>query len=634
MKTMKRLTAILLALCLLAPALPARAAEEHPWQSYVKEEVPGWAVEAYDLLWTRGIYNYYPAEPISRNEFVRMLYALLNCTIPAKKLDAFPAQEEGYFADSSDRTLLSAAGYGIMEGSVGSDGLRYANAYDHLTREQAAKMLVSLLDFFTQKLGYTLTPTGENITYADAGKISSWALPYTQRVATYGLMKGDDRGNFDPQGELTNAAAAVMVARTLLLAEETVDANQGALRLQTQSDWTKSNAFGLFGNDNSVAQAMAGRVSGYYTIDNGDGTVSGLIIGSKDITVERFHADGTSAELKIVERELPLFGTFFDSGEHFYLAFGQENMEEDDNKEVWRIVQYDRSWNRLGAVSVKGGESYTTVPFKSAIARMAVSGDGKTVTLHAARQRYLTPDDGLRHQSNITISFDSRTMTLLSVSPQFPTNHVSHSFGQFIQYDGNQMVTVDHGDGYPRAFVLQDGSRKVELWKFLGDNGDNVTHAIGSGFEVSDSGYLFLGCSTPQEDFEAEKFTVIVSSMYYYSPKDGNVFLAYTDKSGSDVAFRWLTDSEIGIITARLVKLDDDTFVAMWSSQGMKGLQQRYADLHWQKLDGKGQLIGEEHIVEGITMPPTDPVVMDGDICWIQYSSYRRGTFLYRLEIE
>ena len=32
--------------------------------------------------------------------------------------------------------------------------------------------------------------------------------------------------------------------------------------------------------------------------------------------------------------------------------------------------------------------------------------------------------------------------------------YVSHSFNQFIDLDGNQIVAVDHGDAYPRSVVL------------------------------------------------------------------------------------------------------------------------------------------------------------------------------------
>lgn len=646
---MKKLTALLLCLCLMSPVLPVRA-----------EEPPAWAAEAYETLKARDIFVPSSAGPTTRKGFVELLVAALDKTVPSGTLESYPAPEEGYFADADGsyawKDCYRAVGYGILEGSMGSDGLRYLNGGDHLTREQAAKMLVSLLDFFSQKLGYDVEADGSPAVYQDAASISAWALPFTQTIASYGLMKGDDQGNFDPQGELDWPSATVMVCRTLALLDGAVNAGQNALPLQSQADWSGASRFGAF--DSQVAKPMTGWAKGYYTIDNGDGTVSGLTVGSDDITVERFNADGSLASSKSIERELSTFGAFLDSGSHFYLAFGQNNDDEKDDQEVWRIVQYDRDWNRLGAASVNGGDSHTTGPFVATVSRMAVSADGKTLALHAARQRY-TSDDGLRHQSNITITVNTADMEVLSVSEPFPGNHVSHSFGQFARFDGEELVTVDHGDAYPRAFVLHDDFQAAELLRIHGNVGDNVTQAIGSGLAISEEGYLFLGCSDPQdgtggawnvfltyttkepkeptppwpEGSTETSLTVLPGGSQYkasWKDPDGRTTHWGTFNIGEDLStttLTWLTHSETTIDCARLVKVDGDTFVAMW---------QEGADIHYQKLDGRGQTVGQEQVLSNTLMPPTDPVVMEGDICWIQASSLPQSKdkpALYRISL-
>lgn len=601
---MKKLTAFLLALCLLTSVLSARA----------EEDAPGWAAEAYDTLEERSILGYYKTSgAITRYEFVELLVNLLNGAVPRTELTAYPAKDWDYFADTTGYPLLYGATYGIIEGSIGDGGKRYANGNDHLTREQAAKMTCSLLDFFSDTLGHTVEPSGSPAVYQDAAAISDWALPFTQRVATYELMKGDDRGNFDPKGELSWPAAVVMGDRILKLLDSALGVGS-YLVLQSNMDWSSATSFGT--GDNSVARPKTGWQQNYYTIGNEDGTVSALVVRTGGITVERFNADGSLAETKELEKELPIFGTFFDSGDHFYLAFGQKCDKDDSSREVWRIVQYDRSWNRLGSVSASGKESYTTEPFRSAVPRMAVSGDGKTVALYAARLRY----DG--HQSNITFTMDVSPFSMKEImGNDFPDNHVSHSFGQFVQYDGDTMVTVDHGDAYPRSFVFQDGERKVDLFKIAGKGGENTTHAIGSGFEVTQDGYLFLGCSAPQEDFDAEKSA------------PWNVLLIYLNRSDQEVNitrlhYTWLTDSETTINTARLVKLGENSFVAMWDQDG---------DVHWRKRDGEGDWGGREQVMEATPMPTTQPVVIDGDICWIQTSTlprYKGKALLYRIEVE
>lgn len=645
---MRKLTAFLLVLCLTVPILPAQASEEPP----------AWASEAYEALFAREVSTPFGNGPIDRKGFVELLVALLDKTVSPGALEAYPAPEEGYFADADGsyawKDCYRAAGYGILEGNLGGDGLRYLKGGDHLTREQAAKMLVSLLDFFSQKLGYAVKAEGSPTVYADADKISAWALPFTQTIASYGLMKGDDRGNFDPQGELDWPSATVMTFRTLKLLDEAVNTAQDLLTLQSQADWSGASRFGA--SDSQVAKPMTGWARGYYTTDNGDGTVSGLIVGSDAITVERFHADGSLASSRSIEKELPTFGAFLDSGSHFYLAFGQSNDDEKDDQEVWRIVQYDRDWNRLGAASVSGGDSCTTGPFVATVSRMAVSTDGKTLALHAARQRY-TSDDGLRHQSNITITVNAADMRVLSVSEPFPGNHVSHSFGQFARFDGEELVTVDHGDAYPRAFVLHDDSQEAKLFNIHGNVGDNVTNAIGSGLEISEDGYLFLGCSDPQdgtggawnvfltctakepkeptppwpEGSTETSLTVLPGGSQYkasWKDPDGRTSRWGTfniEEDLSTTTLTWLTHSETSINCARLVKVNEDTFVAMW---------QEGEDIHYRKLDGKGQTVGQEQVFPNALMPPTDPVVMDGDICWIQYSSLRKSPLLYRLEVQ
>lgn len=618
--TLKKYLSFLLALCLtVSLAAPsARAADG------VYAEIPDWALEAYLALSkiNDGAHYIGGNGPIGRSYFAMMLVDLLKYSFPKAQLDQYPAVPSDYFADTPHHaTPPVIAGFGIMDGRVDDDGTRYFMPDDPLTREQAAKTMVALLDFVSDKLGYPLSPAGEPMSYTDADSISPWAAESAQAIAAYGLMQGDQEGRFTPQAQLTYASANVLVYRTMeLLLPVALEGIQQTV-CQSQQDWSQAARFGR-NSGYEVSQPTRGRAEGYYTIDNGDGTLSGLVVNFQaeedrsnytiypidNIAVERFDAQGELVSTITLAEELPLFGAFFDSGEHFYVAYGQPNEDKDDSLEVLRVVQYDREWKRLGAVSVKGRESYTIYPFCATTSRMAVSGDGDTVALYTARQRY----DG--HQSNLTVLMDTDSFHIQKVmGGQYPDNHVSHSFGQFIRFDGDKMVTVDHGDAYPRSFVLQAGSRELDLLKIHGKIGDNVTHAIGSGLEVSDEGYLFLGCSGPQDGTDGAPL---------------NVFLAYTGKDARHSELTWLTQSETDIDRARLVKVNGDTFVAMWAQED---------GLHYQLLDGKGSLVGEEQVLKEVPMPPTDPVVLDGDICWLQYVSHpllEGRPLLYRISLS
>src|SRR5699024_2462935 len=100
------------------------------------------------------------------------------------------------------------------------------------------------------------------------------------------------------------------------------------------------------------------------------------------------------------------------------------------------------------------------------------------LTVHTSRERYLT-DDGLNHQSQLTIILDTDTMKTKNYLGEFQKNHVGHSFNQFAQYDGDKLILVDHGDAYPRSIVLnkESGSEftEVDLFKIPGAIGANCT---------------------------------------------------------------------------------------------------------------------------------------------------------------
>lgn len=425
-------------------------------------------------------------------------------------------------------------------------------------------------------------------------------------------------------------------------------ANATGVPIQTKQDWSGANRFNAW--DSSVSKPKTGYIGNYYLFDNGDGSLSALIAEQEVIHLERYDRLGNLTAQKEIPRELSTIGAFCAGGGNFYLAYGQANPDEEDSLEVWRIVKYDLNGNRLGSVSANGGETYTTEPYRSTVARMALSSDGKTLVLYASRTRY-TSDDGLRHQSNITFHVNADTMTWKKIDgAPFPANHVSHSFGQFVRFDGENVVTVDHGDAYPRSFYLQTPYYKMDLLEIYGKTGDNVTNAIGSGFEVSEDGYLFLGCSAPQTASggtwnvflsymgKAENLPktltldngITVSTerpkragMYwiketethtYYIWGDENIDVdatmrAYFATTVGEPSFTWMTSATEDIKCARLVKLDDNSFVAMW---------QQGNDIHWQLLNGKGQKEGLEKTLSGVTMPPNQPVVVGRSIRWIQ----------------
>jgi hypothetical protein len=247
----------------------------------------------------------------------------------------------------------------------------------------------------------------------------------------------------------------------------------------------------------------------------------------------------------------------------------------------------------------------TTSPFYAGCPRFAEYGG--TLILHTSRLRY-TSEDGLNHQSNLTVALNTNSMQLLEVSASFPVNHVSHSFNQFVLFDGGQPVFLDHGDAYPRSVVLQKGSivtaypnpasgaeianptsgfdegspestpsentdqyapsgiffqisDEINLFPIPGPVGENYTGVSVGGFEASDTSYI-AAISTVHSDGTTDSSSS--------GPAKRNVVLCVLPKDGSrDSDVKQITLGQYAgtdqyASTPYLVKMSGDRFAVLW----------------------------------------------------------------------
>lgn len=163
------------------------------------------------------------------------------------------------------------------------------------------------------------------------------------------------------------------------------------------------------------------------------------------VIVNRYDKTGNLISTKTLDYQGEKFGGFYRGEDYNYLIFGNDNREHKDNKEVVRIVKYDRDFIEIAKLSVNG--AYTWEPFGAGSLRCGEIGN--IILVHTARGRY----DG--HQSSLTIAFDEDDMSLLNADDlgAFQRDHVSHSFNQFVMPEGNEFIVIDHGDGYPRSIL-------------------------------------------------------------------------------------------------------------------------------------------------------------------------------------
>lgn len=346
-----------------------------------------------------------------------------------------------------------------------------------------------------------------------------------------------------------------------------------------------------------------------YLYDNGDGLTRVEYTGDQ-IQVENYTYDfQPQGEGLTLEPELSIWGGFFAGEEYNFFFFGQNNEEEDDGKEVIRAVRYDKEWNRLDDACLRGAN--TIHPFAAGSLRCAEYGG--YLYVRTCHEMY-TSSDGLNHQSNLTFSLREEDMEITDAYydvMNINLGYVSHSFNQFILADREgTLITLDHGDAYPRALVLlrypyKAGKEKfvpdyfkapavpIELASFPGSIGQNDTGASAGGLAETSNGYV---------------------AAYNQSPGgtsgDRNVYLSYVprDAFSSDGSPRTAQLSQgSDCSTPVLAPLGAEGGYILWTVRN--GGQLSYASY---AADGS---VGEAVPAEG-ALSDCPPIAVDGKAVW------------------
>lgn len=370
-----------------------------------------------------------------------------------------------------------------------------------------------------------------------------------------------------------------------------------------------------------------------YLIDNHDQTKT--IVEANDvkkiITLADYDTDDQLIAEKVIDFELPIFGAFYPGEKYNYIAFGQDNREENSAKEVIRIVRYDKNFNRIDSVSINGGDSFTIVPFAYACGRM--SENGNKLVLHSSRLRYTT-SDGLNHQSQLTIIIDTQTMAVTNNLSQFQTNHVSHSFDQYVQFDGYDHVLIDHGDAYPRAIVLNKESgttySEVTLFDIPGSIGANCTGVSVGGFEISSNNYIVA-----MNTIDHSKVTQYTSyEMIGLDRDQRNILLCLLPKNSVNSAdvkqftlAKYVDTDKIGSIP-KLVKITDDKLMVLWQEFSIiDKYNTQTGDLKYVLIDGNGNRTSDIQSISGFKLGESDPKLINDKVIWCTHEEGRRNFY-------
>ena len=335
----------------------------------------------------------------------------------------------------------------------------------------------------------------------------------------------------------------------------------------------------------------------------------------KEYKIDYFDTSFNHTGLKSVEIELEHFGGFYSDGKNYYVFSGHDNHKESASVECFRLTKYDKDWNKLGSCGFYDCDTYE--PFECGGASMASSGN--YLLIKTNRLMYKS-NDGLHHQSNITFSVDTSTMTKLLSPGRFDTpGYYSHSFNQFIRIDNNHAVSADHGDCYNRDIGVCYYKEPVSSSKLgsadfytafqIGGSYEkygNYTGATLGGLEISSSSYLVVGSSVDQNNLPSDGWGRGASC------ENMNVFVSTVDKSNGKASVKWLTsdaNSKAGYSNPFIVKVNDDKFVVLWK-KGNDNWTVRYAI-----IDGSGNIQGSVKTAKGY-LSECQPVLAGNKIVW------------------
>ncbi|MBD5160677.1 MAG: hypothetical protein HDT14_01360 [Oscillibacter sp.] len=364
------------------------------------------------------------------------------------------------------------------------------------------------------------------------------------------------------------------------------------------------NCYGS-GRDN-----WASTVKSYLYTNPSGGLTRVEYLGDSKIVAEDYSSSFQLQSSRTIPFELSRWGGFFAGESYNFFIFGQSNPNESDGTEVIRVVKYDKSWNRLGQYSLYGGNIY--IPFDAGSLRCAEYGG--YLYIRTCRERYKL-SDGKHHQSSMTLQVRESDMTCVQYIDS-GAGYVSHSFNQFVLVDSDRnVVTLDHGDAGPRAFVVQRfttkagaepvdidgwGSAPTEsnIYEFPGKAGDNTTNATAGAFAETRTGYVSAFSRSDENSGWASR----------------KIYLGYTHKN--DLASSWtLVSSEPSVSNPHLAPTSLEGGYILWNAMDEENSFSIGDTLHYASYDTYGA-VGTVMTVEGVPLSDCAPILYNGKSVW------------------
>lgn len=349
-----------------------------------------------------------------------------------------------------------------------------------------------------------------------------------------------------------------------------------------------------------------------YLFENSTGGLT-RVENTSTIIVEDYDSQFHCQTSRTIPKELPIWGGFFAGENCNFFVFGQKNEEENDSKEVIRVVKYSKDWQRLGAASLYGAN--TTVPFDAGTLRCDEYGGYLYVrTCH----KMYTSRDGKNHQANMMFAVRQGDMTVtdsFSGVEYMDYGYTSHSFNQFVLVDqSGNIVTLDQGDGYPRALTLFRYNTKAGQDKFLGGKGERKSFRVFPG----EIGYNYTGAAVGGF---AETANGYVTAYNYDGARstagnggyDRDVYLAFVDKNLSDVKTTQIS-SGFNTSAPQMVSTGLDGGYIMWNGRLLTIAANYDSNLYYARYDANGNV--EPAKLAAAHLSDCAPICWNSKVVW------------------
>lgn len=361
------------------------------------------------------------------------------------------------------------------------------------------------------------------------------------------------------------------------------------------------------------------------------------------ILVEVFNSDLEVLSYKYIELDLPLFGGIYIGDDYNFIVTGQYNLDESDDVEVIRTTRYTKDWEPDGSAGLFG--ACTVEPFRSNTVSFAEAGDYLYVrTSHTMYES----SDGLHHQSSLMYQVHIPTMTVVSNSDNADNEQndwstanpafVSHCFGSKLLVDDDNLMTLDLGDGNPRALVLSKFRKPANSEDCLSDFSDYERATVLSVY--GRFGYNYTGVQVGNV-VSSDNYYIVAAASEDQSRKldyqqASNVFISLVPKdfdSSITPELKWITDYEwvenddfvdvFGVShPPKIIKISNNSFLLMW--------EQRENDDHvyYTFIDGNGNQTSQIYCDEA-QLSNCEPIVDNGKVIWYTAIADRHPVFYW-----